>query len=82
MVRSLIKDEGLMGVVELEDYEIISIDQKKDDNILGSHCKLQDGSIGEVCKYLKNDSWLVCNSNSWWCCTTEWIQNNKVKEEK
>ena len=81
MVKSLINDNGLIGVVDLENYEIISIDQIKDDKILGSYCKLQDGSIGEVCKELKK-GWLVCNSNGWWHCTTEWIKENKVEEEK
>lgn len=40
-----------------------------------THCKLPDGSVGEVCKKLK-DGWLVCNSSEWWVCEEEWIEKN------
>jgi hypothetical protein len=46
--------------------------------VFKTHCKLPDGSIGEVCKQLV-EGWLVCNSNGWWQCDSDWILENKIE---
>lgn len=46
--------------------------------VFETHCKLPDGSIGEVCKKLTGEEWLVCNAQGWWTCETEWILGNLV----
>jgi hypothetical protein len=47
--------------------------------VFKTHCILPDETIGEVCKKLKNDNWLVCNNKNWWECSSEWIKENVVK---
>lgn len=47
--------------------------------IFKTHCNLPDGSVGEVCKQLST-GWLVCNSQGWWHCESEWIIKNLIKE--
>lgn len=44
-----------------------------------THCKLPDGTVGEVCKKFKKDEYLVCNNSGWWACEKDWILNNEVK---
>jgi hypothetical protein len=45
-----------------------------------THCKLPDGSIGEVCKKMKNEL-LVCNSGGWWLCEESWVLENLIESE-
>lgn len=49
--------------------------------IFKTHCKLPDGTIGEVCKKLSS-GWLVCNAQGWWRCETEWIEHNFIESKK
>jgi hypothetical protein len=45
--------------------------------IFKTKCRLHDGTIGEVCKKLDGDEFLVCNNN-WYTCSSEWIESNFV----
>ena len=44
-----------------------------------THCRLPDGSIGEVCKKITS-GWLVCNKKGWWNCDSKWILENLINE--
>lgn len=46
--------------------------------VFKTHCKLPDGTTGEVCKQLKQ-GWLVCNSLGWWECESNWILENIIE---
>lgn len=43
-----------------------------------THCRLPDGSIGEVCKIV-GDTILVCNKGGWWKCKKQWVEENIVQ---
>jgi len=47
--------------------------------VFKTHCKLPDGSVGEICKKMST-GWLVCNPLNWWICDTDWILENKIDE--
>ena len=45
-----------------------------------TYCQLPNESIGEVCKKLIDNKWLVCNTTGWWICDTTWILENKCQQ--
>jgi len=46
-----------------------------------THCRLPDGSIGEVCKKITS-GWLVCNKKGWWNCDSKWILENLINKDE
>jgi len=47
--------------------------------IFKTKCKLPDKTIGEACKKLPNDEYLVCNKDGWWICSKQWINKYRKK---